>query len=379
MANNRFIWRFSALDTLFFRDGTPYHQGESGNVMPQSLFPPMMFTIQGAIRTALAVHNGWNVSELPKELGNAEHLGDLKLKGPYLEYKGKRLYQAPLHILGKKTDNEWKTFRLTPGPPVTCDMGRVRLPTLDQRMKKNDAMWLTQRGLDVLLHEDLPNQEEIVEQERLWKTERKIGIQRNIKTETTDQKSLYFLEYVRPDHELNVVVEVSGIPDEWHPTSTLILPLGGEGRFAQVSIEKEEQDSCWRVPSLHADSDGKVRFTVSLLTPGYFVDDDPSLEGNEQVANVKQVIHHGPPEIPGTCVSACIGKMIMIGGWDLKNRRPRPILPLIPPGSTWFYEADASEMEKIMALHKQSIGGKQAYGMGEIVIGTWKDTTKGEQ
>lgn len=369
MTGSRYLWRFSAVDTLFFRDGTPYHQGESGNVIPQSLFPPMMFTLQGAIRTALAIYNGWNVAELPKELGDVDHLGDLTLKGPYLEFNGKRLFPAPLRVLGEKVgkserDSKWKLHWLTPGPKVKCDMGMLQLPYMEERVKKSDAMWLTQEGLETLLRGELPK-EGIYDQKSLWKAERKVGIQRDLKTGTTDQQSLYFLEYVRPDAELKVVVEVSGIPDEWQPKESLVLPLGGEGRFAQVTIDKVEDDA-WQDPKLALDSDGKVRFTVSLLTPGYFVSEDLKEE------HVKTVIYNGPPEIPGKCISACIGKMIMIGGWDLKNRRPRPIVPLIPPGSTWFFEADEKDKEKIASLHRQQVGEKKAYGMGEIVIGTWK-------
>lgn len=44
-----------ALDTLFFRDGKPFTMGE--NHWTDSLFPPNMSTIYGAIRTAYFMQN----------------------------------------------------------------------------------------------------------------------------------------------------------------------------------------------------------------------------------------------------------------------------------------------------------------------------------
>ncbi len=44
---------FEPLDTLFFRDGRPFNQGE-GNGGVESLFPPSPTTLVGAARVALA-------------------------------------------------------------------------------------------------------------------------------------------------------------------------------------------------------------------------------------------------------------------------------------------------------------------------------------
>jgi hypothetical protein len=43
------IWEFKAVDTLFFRDGTPYNAGEGGGLGIKSIFPPYIFTLQGAV------------------------------------------------------------------------------------------------------------------------------------------------------------------------------------------------------------------------------------------------------------------------------------------------------------------------------------------
>ena len=81
------VWTFRALDALFFRDGTPFHQGEGGFVQPKGTFPPTIMTLQGAIRTALAGWRGWDPgreTDWPAELGGPEDRGVLQLYGPYL-------------------------------------------------------------------------------------------------------------------------------------------------------------------------------------------------------------------------------------------------------------------------------------------------------
>ena len=50
---------FDPLDTLFFRDGRPYHQGELSQAGVASLFPPFPSTLVGAIRAACARALGW--------------------------------------------------------------------------------------------------------------------------------------------------------------------------------------------------------------------------------------------------------------------------------------------------------------------------------
>lgn len=362
-------WRFSALDTLFFRDGTPFHQGESGNIMPASIFPPSMKTIQGAIRTALARKQGWTPEldgNWPKELGTPDDLGDLYLKGPYLRYKGERLYLTPLVLFGKKEGKKWNLKRLVPGPEVECDLGERRLPML----KKEDrgeghllSIWTTKSGLEKILQYQFPSDDEIFGEEQLWKYEGRVGIAIRRETGTAEDKQLYSLNHVRPVEDLEIEVGVSGIPVDWHLTGDHALPMGGEGRFALVRVD-DQVESLPRKPDLSVDGDGIVRFTVSLLTPGYY-------------SSFKKVIEEGPPHIPGKCISACIGKVMQVGGWDLKRNRPRKLKPILPPGSTWFYEAAADQLEEILLLHGAFRGEETKYGMGQLVLGVWKDETGG--
>lgn len=356
-------WRFTALDTLFFRDGTPFHQGETGNILPGSLFPPPITTLQGAIRTALARSKGWIPGkDWPAELGTPNDLGQLRLAGPYLRYAGERLYPIPSLYFGEKGKTGWEIERLVPGSEVECDLGKVRLPMFKQQTQRKRGLldlWVTQEGLEAVLQGRFPTSPQMLEHDQLWKDEQRIGIMRDYETRVAKDQHLYSLSHVRPQAKLEVEVEVWGIPEDCNLEEIQFVPLGGEGRFARVHLSEISQ-SFPRMPELIPSQDGQIRFTVSLLTPGRY--EDPNL-----------VVRSGPPGVPGRCISASIGKAMQIGGWDLVKKKPRKLTPLLPPGSTWFFEAEAHQLEEIRQVHGLHQGEQTEYGMGQLVVGIWKE------
>src|SRR5690554_4914133 len=126
-------WDFSLLDTGFFRSGQPFHAGEGGYNRIIGHFSPPMSTLQGAIRTALAAARGWRPlqsSKLPDGLGDADSLGLLSLRGPYLLWEEKLLFPAPLSVLIKKNEGnsssggEWelRSTHLIPRRRYKCDL-----------------------------------------------------------------------------------------------------------------------------------------------------------------------------------------------------------------------------------------------------------------
>jgi len=366
------VWTFRALDALFFRDGTPFHQGEGGFVQPKGTFPPTIMTLQGAIRTALARWRGWEPgreTDWPAELGGPEDLGDLKLYGPYLQLGERVLYHAPLLLFGKKKEQTWEITRLVPGSKVCCDLGRdIRLPRLVFPVEGGDPLdaWLTCEGLEEVLANGIPKKHQIYSHDELWKEERRVGLERERDKRTAKDHHLYGITMIRPMQNVCLVVCVDGIPDDWDLPERAVLPLGGEGRAVEATITKGQSINGWpKRPELMEDGDGLIRFTVTLLTPGWY--EDP-----------EAVIRSGPPEVPGRCVSACLGKMMQIGGWDMRNGCPRPLWPVLPPGSTWFYEAPASERHRIEELHGKVTGPRSRYGMGQLLIGTWSEKEASE-
>lgn len=374
-------WDFSLLDTGFFRSGQPFHAGEGGYNRIISHFPPPMRTLQGAIRTALATARGWRPlqkSKLPDGLGDADSLGMLSLRGPYLLWDEKPLFPAPLSILVKKietnspADWEIKSTRLVPGGKYNCDLGQdVRLP---QKKEKLDGayppenLYLTRKGYSTVAKgEPIPKNEAFF-QDKLWHEEARIGLKRDAATRTAEDHNLYRIVHIRPDYHLKIRIIVDGLPGDWPTLQKQILPLGGEGRLAAVKINlittDDYQRSLPELPKLEPAEDGLVRYTISLITPA-------SSTSREQL---KKLILEGPEKAPGNCVSACIGKPHLYGGWDLEKQVPRPLQPFLPPGSTWFFEASAEDIGNIEALHGSHIGDKEAYsyGYGQVLIGKWE-------
>jgi|LSQX01.2.fsa_nt_gb CRISPR-associated protein Cmr3 len=366
------VWDFTLLDTGFFRSGQPFIAGEGGSRGVRSIFPPTINTLQGAIRTALATAKGWSPADgqLPPELGHTDDLGTLSLRGPYLLFEDIPYYQIPYRLLVKRESGlkpSKQFIFLNPGKPVNCDLGKeVCLPQPLEKLEgagSSEGLYISKTGYTSILAGLLPLQEEIKEERDLWKEEPRVGLERNDKTRTAEDSFLYRIQHIRPAKGVKIRVIVKGLPANWPELSSKILPLGGEGRLSAVEIKRltkeDEKNLLPKIPSLVPATDGILRFTVTLITPGCFQD-------------MKKAIRNGPEGIPGRCISACIIKPQLIGGWDLVKREPRPLTPYLAPGCTWFFEGTVEDLPVIENLHGACIGEKAVYGYGQIVIGKWE-------
>lgn len=366
-------WTFRFLDTCFFRDGIPFNMGEGGYMLTNSFFPPFMTTLQGAVRSSLAAELGWSPGrddKWPAELGGPEDLGSIWLRGPYLLKDGQQLFAAPLKLLARKAREEagsqvkYTFVNLKPGPEVQCDLGRVRLPVPDVLLSGGAApknLFLTRTGLEAVLQGKLPKNVDIREKNQLWNEEPRTGLERDDAKRTAMDSRLYNCTHIRPQQGVEVMVDVAGVPSRWNIKNKLVVSLGGEGRLAEVRVETPCSTDVMQVPALpRLAADSKVRFTITLVTPGYY--GDPNV-----------TVLEGPPGVPGRCVSACLGKAVRAGGWDLARQEPRPLTPLLPAGSVWFYEAEADDLDKVKALHGQCLGDKAAFGFGQVAVGKWEE------
>ncbi len=371
------LWLFEALDTLFFRDGTPFFMGETDSRGIRSTFPPGMSTLQGAIRTALAAGQGWHKGrEWPEQtLGSYDSIGSLKLQGPYLALAaaGKLDYLFPFPAAAVMHKGGF-AYLLPDEATVATDLMAATRLTKDldfEDIQGTAGLWLTAKGLKAVLSGNQPETEDCYNSASLWSYENRVGISIDRSTRNVEQGGLYSLAHIRPAANLRIAVIVSCVEDSWHQAIPKTIPLGGESRMAMVST-REVSDFLPAPPTITPRS-GKVHFTVTLITPGHFGTLNPSADDNfEQVReDIREVIRTGPLKGFGDCVSACIPKLSQIGGWDIVNRRPRPLRPVIIPGATWFYEADASRSEEIIALHGSYVGSDTEYGYGQILIGRW--------
>ncbi|PSR36171.1 MAG: hypothetical protein C7B44_10435 [Sulfobacillus thermosulfidooxidans] len=352
------VWDFHAMDTWFFRNGTPFNLGNNvgdGDMM----FPPSMSTVQGAIRTAIARGQGWSPQHperWPSLLGSADSLGALSLKGPYLLRGDDYLFPLPRHLL--RVSDTW--VRLRPGPFVETDIGVRRLPVVENRVngvQTVDNAWITSAGLSRVLRGDVPRSDDVVLAADLWKAEPHTGLTINPSTGAATPSLLYHTVHTRVVSTTHLAVTVEGIPSEWQAHS-LLIPFGGEGRYAYVTT-RSSTVPIPTLPEVKPDhSSNEYRVWVLLLTAGSFDD-------------VSKVMQEGP--LPWPCLSAVTGRVHMQGGWDLQRQRPRPLKPFIPSGSVWFYQLTPSQWEQVQGWHGQQVGLDQEYGYGQFVFGLWEE------
>lgn len=368
--------QLEAVDTLFFRDGTPFAAESTGPRDVGGLFPPHPGSITGALRAALARANGWSgagrwTPELNQALGpGPDDLGLLSFDGPTLLRNGQPLFAAPLHLLGLSTEDGWTPRALLqPGSPVNCDLGpAVQLPDLPAdisvaerpELKTGEGWWLTQAGLERLLQGQLPRQEDMIASDELWRQEPRIGIERDRQRRTAREGMLYSARHVRLQPGVGLGVQIHGLDANWKPPLGTTLPLGGESRMAECSHWGESRPL--RMP--HELIAASQRLLVVALTP---LDLEPA-----QALGREALTDFGDARV----IAACLGRPLRIGGWDSLARRPLPLQSVLPAGSVLFCSCPQAKslIETIAAGDGQArLGRRQRWGYGAVALGTWND------
>ena len=353
------------LDTLMFRDGRPFNQADAGASEATSVFPPYPPTMVGAIRAALWRFLGrWDA----ERLGNGTDwqdpqttLGPLVFGAPLVLYDGAPAFPTPLHLVSGEDES---LTQLLPGRPMETDLGKVRLPGPREEIEGLKALndrWLTAHGLEVVLAGDLPQRDEWVDKDFIWRHESRVGIGIDRESRRTDRVQgsggqLYMASHIRPSETTKLYITLRGWQGD-HPFSqdeAKPVPLAGEHRMACISLA-ESPLALPPPPGALGKSSGKTLYFAYLVSP--CVLDDLA----EAVRDLK-----------GEVVSACLGKEQMIGGWDSENRKPVPLRPALPAGSVWFMQSDRPE-EEILALHGTHIGVAGNWGFGQVLIGAWQE------
>jgi CRISPR-associated protein Cmr3 len=232
-------------------------------------------------------------------------------------------------------------------------------------LKPAESAWLTSTGLASVLNGQLPAASEIFFPGDLWETESRVGLKRDPGTKQVGEGDLYSPGFIRLARHVTLGVGIDGVPAERNGPEAL-FPFGGESRLAQCdelpapfspAPPAPPRDSFKVSPAL----DGKIAFTISLLTPGSSLSGD----ANSPLAVPKF------PDATVTIVSACVGKPVFFGGWDSLNNRPLPLTPFHPAGSVWFCKADPAAFDHIYARHAHHHGHAVVHGHGQILIGHW--------
>jgi CRISPR-associated protein Cmr3 len=407
------LWQFEALDRLFFRDGRPFNAGEMAWV--ESQFPPTGQTLQGAVRTAVLTQLGADYEAFCKkqpcvddgnggrrsltvELGDAGSLGELDLTGPFVLRGGELMFPAPLDLV--KTKSGFGLLCVDPAQAVECDLGRVCLPRApdpdDRDVKTQEGKYLTYVAMEGYLAGSVagvhapaddkdPNRTlwpllaHGVRAAALADREPKIGLERNDETRTSEEGMLYSIAFVRPRKEISLGVFVAGL-DGLAQVGERLQALGGEGKLAGICIGPQLR---WPpMPPMEV-RNGTLRFKLVLTTPALWETEGrrwrPPAFAEDKANGI--LSWRGPLCYQGNTgvrdqleievISACIGKPLKVGGWDMAENAPRALTGYIPAGSLYFCRSEASNLDAVTQLHCAKIGCRTEYGFGHILIGKW--------
>jgi CRISPR-associated protein Cmr3 len=383
-------FKFSQFDSWFFRESRPMES--VGGSELRTVFPPPVSTLSGAIRTLLGdligidwqAYNQNKAQDLAfdvdpeKLIGHGEACADLGFSYPVIEIcengKWLTLTPAPFDLLELKEDKS--LIKLSIGKkPVQCDLGKVRLPALENGVlgaKPLEQVWLKPDGWAAYLAGKLPQIDQLVRLDDLIQKESRLGIARDNNKGTVESGMLYQTEHLRFNkskfEDIRIRCDVSGIPECLHAALTQELQavrFGGEGRLAFVEVAGVQK------------SIDKTRLTgnkakLVFTAPCYFGADnaagylphsfvlDKGVECDVYSGNIG--------EVAVKIISQVTGKSQKIGGWDHAKNTPKPLRSFMPVGSCWYIECDQPS-----DLSDLQFGELTPFGYGAFTLLPWND------
>lgn len=399
---------FTPVDSWYFRESRPH--GAVGGDRLESLFPPPVKTLVGAVRTRLgeSLNVDWQAFRrgeaksgdinLNTLLGDNDSTGSLQFGPVQIMMDGDPLYPWPAllmeKILTEQNGKGYRYARLKPGSLVHCDLGRVALPEIERPEQKQDDHYMSGgkiseqdylRGslLEQLLRGETPSEaadpKTVVRQKALFALEPRLGIARNQATATVEEGMLYQTSHIRLADGVSVTLSLTGLPGaiadqlKQDLQRSPLIRLGAEGRMAAITMTPVEQPL---LPISPAPLGAEQGFMIMLLSEGDFggISQSPLPGFKPRVTDQGQTVWHG--QINGIkaelhCVMA--GKPVRRGGWDLKKGRPAAMKSYAPAGSCYFLKPlDGASVADALRLNGQAIGRQTAWGYGRIACGLWR-------
>lgn len=323
-----------ATDTLFFRDGRPFSMSEDS--IAQGIFPPPPSVLYGALRASfisLGLENEKEFSDL------ATMSEQLRIRFMAFQAGVSQYFPLPADLVVPKyqKQTEAQALQLEDAPAFSNKLTqKVLRSTVNGKM--TDEPHLIQL---LTLEGYLNGQSEKIPVRKLFDfltPESKIGIGRDPDTNIADGGKLYRIQanrlakdYGKHIQKLAFLLGIEGLEiaaQGW-------LTLGGERKVAFF----QNADSCVvTCPQIK-----KEQFKIYLATPAVFRSGwypEKLLEKHDL-----------------TLLTAAIGKPLQIGGWDIEQGRPKPMLQFVPAGSVYYVEAKSTQaaIEAAKAIREEGI------------------------
>lgn len=379
--------QLDALDTLFFKDGKPFSMGEE--TWADGIFPPPPSVVYGALRTQylssnpnLDIQNIQNETEsleisqiYYKLLDKKEETSQNRLSASnYLPLPADLVEMDPkiqqgqlpekdylrlLESLKNKEQNrkEYEVVRL----PVKKLEGVVasskNLKVFPYWMDSNSVMEQMNNGLinanDLwqYLADSSVEKFKARKLEDFLETEPKTGIKRNRFTRATSDDGDLYRVGMRRASGFQIEVSFKELPNyqffsakKQHAT----LKLGAEGKIAHV---RERNDNLLKPPQgLSAQL-----FRMYLATPAIILTDTSENRIYPKVDFFDESV---------TCLGAAMYKPYLLGGFDMKEKRPKPMYQVIPAGSVFFFQsAKEINFDTLQGIKVSEVGSKEGFGI----------------
>ncbi|MDZ7879502.1 MAG: type III-B CRISPR module-associated protein Cmr3 [Saprospiraceae bacterium] len=332
--------RIEPLDTLFFRDGKPFTIGEE--TWADSNLLPSPSVIYGALRTAIATQEGIEFEDIEDKLKEDK----VSVKNIYYYTDGNRL-PMPLdfvelkHNTDKNEKNKVWIVNALELLPKKSIIHKAKQHGFTHFLKHKDQAETIDDGLiSTADFEDyLIGYLDEVKVKRVSKNyidnEPKIGIGRDDSTKTSDAGSLFRTDMKRfKKKNLKEPALKIGVCLKTDLGINTLVRLGGEGKIIDLShLPKDTLP--FKINTQDIDFDESI-FRVYLSTPAIFWDGYPTFPSKWG--------------INATLIAACVGKPLSIGGYDMKNNKPKPMYQVVPAGSVFYFDCkdDLSLLQKVL-------------------------------
>ncbi|MHB1127775.1 MAG: type III-B CRISPR module-associated protein Cmr3 [Bacillota bacterium] len=344
--------KITPLDPLFFRDNRPFTMGAENYA--GGIFPPSPSVIYGALRSA---YFSRHLAALPKAAEADDPTAELWLKGVFLQCGAEIHFPLPLDCVQRKNEKNDSVRALSLEDNKTVSSAQVScflLPEDGVEVENVDDGLLS----DLSLQDYLALSATEFYFKRLSDyslPEPKIGIARNSETHTAADHMLYRVE-MRRLQNLSLQADFAGLE---LPLKGM-LKLGGESRAAtHETIEAVSIDP----PPIAG-----RRFKLYLATPALFAGgwlpgwlDEKTMEGEYRGLRLR-------------LLTACVGRYLPLGGFDIKKKQPKPLRRAAPAGSVYYFELLEGEIaDVIITCHGQNISDFDAQqGFGLAYVGAVK-------
>jgi CRISPR-associated protein Cmr3 len=356
-----------AFDTLFFRDGKPFSMGD--DTWADGIFPPPPSVISGALRTGYFSHH---IDRLSAAATVANPTGQLCVTG--ICYKlipdNNYFYPAPHDIaepLGKSVKLKRQEAR---SKRYTVEIRNLLFPaegsissmdsTYGLSTCSSDRFETFENGLveineltEYLCYGRLRS---VIKLSDYLCLEPKVGIGRDNKTGTSsDTGKLYRVALLRPvsvggKTRVAIVVGFKHL----HLPEAGVLRFGAEGKCVSYASGKIPEIDI--TPLQQSES---KRFKLYLSTPAVF-------DKGWKASWMESGEYNG---LQFNLLGASIGRPLSLGGFNLKERRPKQMHKAVPPGSVYYFELKNGQLRDHFAEMKAAFHGKSLEDSASCTVG----------